>query len=186
MLERFRDKSRDKLAEDLKSLGKKADLAERGRIEEKIAKPFLMGSLGIIDVQEGPIGWINIVRKRRDKNGPEIKYVLLAIPDGKAIKNKKAVDIKTVRKKTFPLFGKIVDTCWKGKDNDLGLITILSDDVDVKNLAKRIGNLLVRNHYEEAFRGWILRVDRTFSPTSQDWQTIQKIANCLLSSSRNV
>jgi hypothetical protein len=36
MKEIFRDKTRDKLAQNLKSLGIRADLAERGRSEEKI------------------------------------------------------------------------------------------------------------------------------------------------------
>jgi hypothetical protein len=40
MKETFRDKSRDKLAQSLNSLGVGIGLAERGRVEEKIQKSW--------------------------------------------------------------------------------------------------------------------------------------------------
>ncbi|MFC2063266.1 hypothetical protein ACFLS8_04925 [Chloroflexota bacterium] len=93
------------------------------------------------------------------------------------------MDIKTIRKKTFPLFGKIVDVTWKGGDSGTGLVDTLSNDEAVKSLAKNIGNLTIRSYAKE-FQGWTLQVDRRFKPTSQDWAAIQKIANHILSSAR--
>jgi hypothetical protein len=93
------------------------------------------------------------------------------------------VDIKTIRKKSFPLFGKVVDVVWEGDDYHTGLAEVLSNDGTVKDLAKKIGNLVVRNYAKE-FEGWTLEVDRRFGPTNQDWATIQKIAGYVLSSPR--
>jgi len=93
------------------------------------------------------------------------------------------VDIKTIRKKTFPLFGKVVDVTWKGNDHGTGLVEVLSNDVTVKDLAKNIGNLGVHSYAKE-FQGWTLQVDRRFRPTNQDWATIQKIANYIPLSAR--
>jgi hypothetical protein len=183
MKDMLRDKTRDNLAQNLNSLGIRADLAERDRAEEKIENSWYQRSLGIIDIPEGLVRWINILKKDGSKNSPPQWWVVLCIPDERPLSNHKAVDIKTIRKKTFPLFGKVVDVTWKGNDHHTGLVEFLSNDEAVKNLAKRIGNLTVHS-YAEDFQGWTLQVDRRFEPTSQDWATIQKIANYILSSTR--
>ena len=91
--------------------------------------------------------------------------------------------ISTARKKTFPLFGKVVDVKWKGKDCNTGLIDTISNDEAVKDLAQAIGNMQIRSYAKE-FQGWILVVDRKIKLTNQDWSTIQKMADYMLSSSR--
>ena len=183
MKEIFRDKSRDKLAQNLNSLGIRADLAERGRAEEKIENSWYQRSLGIIDIPEGLVRWINILKKDGNQYSRPLWWVILCIPDERPLTNHQAVDIKTIRKKAFPLFGKVVDVTWKGNDHHTGLVEVPSNDETVKNLAKRIGNLTIHSYAKE-FQGWTLQVDRRFQPTSQDWATIQGIANYILSSAR--
>ena len=179
----LRDKSRDKLARDLNFLGIRADLAERGRSEEKIEKSWYQRSLGIIDVAEGLVRWINVLKKDASRSSPPQWWVILCIPDERPVPSHHAVDVKTVRKRSFPLFGKVVDVIWKGDDHHTGLAEVLSNDETVRTLAKRIGNLVIRSYAKE-FQGWALLVDRRFVPTNQDWAAIQKIANCILSSPR--
>ncbi len=183
MKEIFRDKTRDNLAQNLNSLGIRADLAKRGRMEEKIENSWYQRSLGIIDIPEGFVRWINILKKDANRNSPPQWWVVLCIPDERPLSNHKAVDIKTIRKKTFPLFGKVIDVTWEGNDHHTGLAEVLSNDETVKSLAKRIGNLTLHSYAKE-FQGWTLQVDRRFEPTNQDWATIQKIANYILSSAR--
>jgi hypothetical protein len=183
MREIFRDKSKDKLAQNLNSLGIRADLAERGRAEEKIEKSWYQRSLGIIDVPEGLVRWINILKKDASKNSPPKWWVILCIPDKRPVPDHRVVDIKTTRKKSLPLLGEVVDVIWKGDDHHSELIEVLSNDETVKDLAKKIGNLVVRSYAKE-FEGWTLQVDRRFEPTNQDWATIQKIASHILSSPR--
>ena len=183
MKEIFRDKSRDQLAHNLNSLGIRADLTERGRAEEKIENSWYQRSLGIIDIPEGLVRWINILKKDGSRNSPPRWWVILCIPDERPIPDHQAVNIKTIRKKTFPLFGKVVDVTWKGNDHVTGLSYVLSNDESVKNLAKKIGNLIVHSYAKE-FQGWTLQVDRRFEPINQDWVTIQKIAQYMLSSPR--
>jgi hypothetical protein len=183
MKEIFRDKTRDKLAQNLNSLGIRAELAERGRAEEKIENSWYQRSLGIIDIPEGLVRWINILKKDASKNSPPMWWVILCIPDERPLSNHKAVDIKAIRKKSFPLFGKVVDVTWKGNDHHTGLAEVLSNDEAVKDLAKRVGNLTIHSYAKE-FQGWTLQVDRRFEPTNQDWVTIQEIADYILSSAR--
>ena len=181
MKEQFRDKSRDELAYVLNSLGVKAEMAERGRAEEQVANSWYQRSLGVIDILEGPIRWINILKKDRGKhNGPRW-WVVLGIPDDRLTSTRLEVKIKTVREKSFPLFGKVVDVIWKGYDGGNGLVDTLSGDAPVKALAKRIGNLELKSQSQ----GWALTVDRRFSPTVQEWETVEKIASYVLSSTHS-
>jgi hypothetical protein len=179
----FRDKSRDELAQSLKSLDIRANLAQRGRAEEKVENSWYQRSLGIIDVPEGLVTWINILKRDAGKNNPPLWWVVLCIPDKRPVPDHHMVDIRTIRKKSFPLFGRVVDVIWKGDDHHTGLAEVLSNDETVKDLAKKIGNLVVRSYAKE-FEGWTLQVDRRFEPTNQDWATIQKIAGYVLSSPR--
>ncbi len=181
--ERLRDKSRDELAYSLRSAGVKAEMAERGRAEEKVENSWYQRSLGVIDILEGSIRWINILKKDGSNHSPPRWWVVLGIPDERPTFTRQQIKIKTVRKKTFPLFGKVVDVIWKGYDGSTGLINTLSKDAPTKTLAERIGNLEVKSE-ANGFKGWTLTVDKRFSPTSQDWETLQKISSYILSSRR--
>ena len=183
MKERLRDKSRDGLTYALNSVGVKAEMAERGRAEEKVEDSWYQRSLGIIDILEGAIRWINILKKDGSNNSPPRWWVVLGIPDERPVSTRQQTKIKTVRKKTFPLFGKVVDVIWKGDDGGTGLVDILSRDIPTKTLAKRIGNLEIKSQ-SDRFQGWALTVDRRFTPTGQDWETVEKIADYILSPPR--
>lgn len=188
MFELLRDKARDDLAGNLISLGINATLADRGQLEESMWEGWRRpgaGSLGLINISDGLISWMNVVRvKRRDRHSPPIYRVVLGVPDERVSSNEDKIKIKTVRKKTFPIFGRIIDVIWVGQDDHLGLIKTLAEDNSIRSLAKKIGNLEVVTHPNE-YRGWTLQVDRLFKLTNLDWQVIQTIAGYLLSSHRN-
>lgn len=183
----LRDTSRDTLSGHLNViLGIKAVMADRGRPEEKIrASLFGMGSLGIIDIpDESLVSWINVVRiKRRDRNGPARYRTVFGIPDDTMPLRHKQIKIKTIRKKSLPIFGKIVDVYWRGNDSSLGLVKKFSEDQQIDDLAKGLGNLAVFTHPGK-MQGWTFETDRVGSPTMEQWEVIQKIADYLLKSPR--
>ena len=183
MKEKLRDKTRDNLTHALNSLGVEAEMAERGRTEEKVHNAWWNRSLGVIDLPEGPVKWINIIKKDQSKDSPPMWWINHCIPDERPISGSREIDVKTVRKKTFPLLGKVVAVDWKGKDHSTGLVNRLSYDQAMKDLATRIGDIRIRS-YSKEFQGWTLQVAKRFEPTRQDWQTIQKIADYLLSAPR--
>ena len=185
MKERFRDKTRDDLANALNLIGVKAEMADRERTEEKVENSWYQRSLGVIDITEGPIRWINILKKDPSKDSPPRWWVVMGIPDDSAVSIRKQIKIKTKRKKSFPLFGKVIDVAWAGKDGGAGLAKTISDDTSTKTLATRIGNLEIKSQ-AEIFQGWTLTVDKQFSPTRQEWETIEKIADYILSSPRSL
>ena len=183
----LRDTSRDTLSGHLnKILGIKAVMADRGRPEEKIrASLFGMGSMGIIDLPgESLVSWINVVRiKRRDRNGPARYRTVFGIPDDTIPLQHKQIKIKTIRKKSFPIFGKIVDVYWRGNDSSLGLVEKFSEDQQIDDLAKGLGNLSIFTHPGK-MHGWTFETDRIGLPTMDQWKVIQKIAGFLLKSAR--
>lgn len=183
MKENLRDKTRDNLNQDLNFIGVPADLAERGHVRESVENSWYQRSLGVINVEESSIPWINILKQDGGKNNPPRWWMVFGIPDDRSSEIHPHTKIKTIRKKSFPLFGKIKDVTWKGEDDGLGLINELSMDLEIKTLAMKVGNLEIKRQ-TGAFQGWTLVLDRKFHPSNEDWNTIEKIADYVLSSQR--
>ena len=184
----FRDKTRDNLAKDLNSSGIKAEMAERGRFEEKLRSsrryPGRNVPLGVIDITGEKIPWINVIRSvNRGKNNPPRHRIVFGIRDDSLPKGHEAIEIKMIRKKSVPLIGKVVDVQWEGKESLLPLTKALNDDIELKELVKDMGNLEVHSH-SDIFHGWTIELDRTFKPTKQNWESILKIVEHLTLSPR--
>ena len=199
----LRDETRDQLTKTLNALGIQASMVERkraieflyfrfpaGQREENIEKGFWYKSLGLINIEDGPIRWINNLRHDR-RNGPKRRVIML-IPDETITIGSRQVKIRTHRKKTFPLFGRTLDVSWSGKDHNLGLIEALSHDVEVLAFAKEFGDIKLKSHAKDKI--WTMEVNdkivgkdrdhrlilRGNKITNSDWSTLQKIANYLL------
>ena len=87
--------------------------------------------------------------------------------------------IKTVRNKSFPLFGRVVDVSWKGEDHATRLLSVLTNDPPVKSFVKKTGDVEIESHAGE-FQGWTVQVNGKFSPTQQNWDIVRRIADRLL------
>ena len=59
--ETLRDKTRDKVCTRLCAIGVESRMAERGRSEEHIGARVIGASLGLIEIQDSPICWVNVV-----------------------------------------------------------------------------------------------------------------------------
>ena len=183
MIESLRDKTRDDLTFALNAAGVGSEMSDRGRVEEKVENSWYQRSLGVIDISEGAIKWINILKKDRSDKSPPKMWVVMGIPDDGVALNTEQIKIKTKRKKSFPLFGKVIGVTWKGKDGSTGLAKTLSDDLSTDEVAARVGNLEIKSQIEH-FRGWTLTVDRKVNLTNVDWEAFKKIADYILTSPR--
>ena len=195
MLETLRDKSRDKIAESLEAAGIQAHMVDRDlrRPEENLRTSHLLGkhsSLGLIDIRtDSPISWINVVRtKRADKHGPARYRVVFGIPDQSIPMNHKQLKLKTVRKKTFPLFGRVIGVSWRGEADTLGLVGTLSQDEEIDRAVVNLGDVTIFTHPNQ-FQGWTIEINKIFSPhppavTIDRWESLEKIASYLLASPR--
>ena len=194
MREALRDKSRNTMAASLEAAGIQAEMVDRDlrRPEEKIRTFQLFGksSLGLIDIRtDSPISWINVVRtKRADKHGPARYRVVFAIPDQSIPMNHKQLKLKTGRRKTFPLFGKVIDVSWRGEAHTLLLAKTLSEDEEIDRAVADLGDVTIFTHPNQ-FQGWTIEINKIFSPhppavTIDRWEALKTIANYLLSSPR--
>ena len=89
----------------------KAKMLERKIVQEKIGNVWNMRSLGVIEIDEEPIKWINVLKQDGGKNNPPRWRYIYIIPDER-ISGSTKIKVKTHRKKSFPLFGKIIDNCF--------------------------------------------------------------------------
>ena len=157
-------------------------VSERGRPEEDIRATGGLpgvGSLGIIDVSDNLIKWINVVRTRtRDGQGGPARYrIVLGIPDSSVPLDHNQISMKTVRRKSFPIFGKVIGVNWEATNENLQqLATLFSDDPDIDQLVTRSGDISIYTHPNK-FQGWTIEVSsRNFFPMQDDWDAIKKIA----------
>ena len=176
LTEKFRDKMRDDICAGLRALGVDAKMAVRGRAEEHSSAGTF--SLGVIDIPEGPIRWVNVYRVEGDRRtGPPEYYTEYGVPDPRLNMNSPWTEIKSVRKKNFPLVGKVVDLHWEGKDNGLGIILRLNSDTSIKEPIMKSGDVKISNH--RYLRCWIISPSVVVS--RQPWNCYQRIAKHLLS-----
>ena len=116
--EKFRDKSRDNLYQNLLDIGLDCELAERGINEEKLFNPWHRRSLGIVNINsEYPIKYINIIKRDRSKDSPPRWWYFFAIPSNHIISKNDSIEIKSIRKKSTPVFGKVESIIWKPNNN---------------------------------------------------------------------
>ena len=158
MKERFRDKTRDDLANALNLIGVKAEMADRERAEEKVENSWYQRSLGVIDIAEGPIRWINILKKDPSKDSPPRWWIVMGIPDDSAVSIRKQIKIKTKRKKLgitqadlskklfiSPTYLNLMESGKRKIDLDL-LLKIASElNVDVSDISKKTDTNLYQN-----------------------------------------
>ncbi len=179
MKERWRDKTRDELTLALNQLGIEAKMAERERPEEKIQDRWMNRSLGIIDLPEGPVRWINCLKQDGSQYSPPQWWTVFGIPDERTFSAQRAVKLKTERKKSFPLFGKVVDVTWQGEDYASRLLSAFANDPVVKSFVKNTGDVEIESR-TEGIQGWIVQVNGKLKATRQDWDVVLRIADRLL------
>lgn len=181
---RHEDKARHDIFAGLQSLGIDAQMAWRDRSEENIECGVYSKSLGLIDIPQGPIRWVNVIKKTTHGPGGDsiTYYIKYGVPDPKLEPDSPKYRIKTVRVKMFPLLGRVGDLRWKGKDFGLGVISRLNSDYELKHPIMKSRDLIIRAHGDH--RCWIISTktgDVPKVPSGELWNCYQAIARHLLS-----
>jgi hypothetical protein len=190
--ETYRDKSRDILCAHLRSLGVDAQIAERGRPEEKIGLGLGWGgplgkSLGVIDISGGLIHWVNVEMVSSGSGytmGGTSCGILYGVPDPKICLGLRWVEVRMVVKKSLPLFGRVIDIEWRGNRHSWSLAAHLNNDFSLKNpLMERERKVKIRAYPDHGC--WIIMEPvpqyRLITPPIEVWQCYQRIAQHLLS-----
>ena len=141
-------------------------------------------SVGVIDIKEGPIRWINVVRGQAPYGGP-FGSEYCGVPDSKITPGFPKVHIKAVPLRNFPIFGKTVGWEWKGQDFGLGVITALNEDNSLQRTVMKmqaLSNTPVAISVHVNLRSWVIKgyFFTTTLATLELWHFCQTIACQLL------
>lgn len=214
--ERLRDKTRDKLCADLRAIGFDTLIAERGLPEESVGQDLKGKSLGLIEIRDSPIRWINVLKLKGSGGGPSAgdadTYTNLYLVPDPNLNKEGYLELGSVRVKTVPLFGRVIDLRWQGNfvwykivphigrvhesrkiDNEDNLIRRLNEDTSLTETLIRLKlDMTIRSFLEHAY--WVIwssdyetrwfRADRQPSPSREQWGCYETIARHLLGSSR--
>lgn len=192
---RSEDCTRDNICAGLRSLGIDAQMEERGQPEEEI-RPYGHSrfgvSLGLIDIPEGPIHWVN-VRKMvifwgrmggEPLGGPSSagmgfdRYADYAVPDPRLSPSFHTIRMTSVLARTSPSVDEVVDLHWEGNDLGLGIIDRLNSDEFIKGEIMRSGdNVEIDAHPDDGC--WIISTEAKV-PSQSLWRCYEAIAQHLL------
>jgi hypothetical protein len=185
--ESFRDKRMDNLCADFQNLGIDAQITDRYLADKEIfggRKEYWFEQLGrvsagIIEIPEGPIRYVNLKEESQvAPGGRSSSYHLQYIaPNPKPPLSSLKIEIKSVRKKTFPLFGRVVDIHWKSDDLVPGITDRLKSDVSIKRTLMHTNDVLIH----DLGRCFVITVmGKVKPPTEEEWNCYQAIAKHLL------
>jgi len=172
----FREKTRDKVFAALKRMRVPAELAESGRHEENLKCGFGIHSLGIIDIEEGLVRWVNV---RIDLN--EVSWIDYAVPDERLSHSGREILIQAHFEKRLFGLGKVINLVWRGEDSGLGIVGRLNGDIPLKNtlMGAGIDDFTITFHDKPGC--WLISVAYTAPPDKALWGCYQSIAEHLLS-----
>lgn len=174
---KVQDKTRDAVCKSLLKLGLDVRPARRGRAEEKTGE----GSLGLIDIPGETVEWANV--RRVTTSGSGVSYRTdFGVPDPKLSPDFPDVRIRSVYKKTFPMFGRVIDLHWKGEDFGLGIISRLNSDSSIKEPILSGTGVIIRSHGR--YGCWTISTDTLTIPSPALWSCYRTVALHLLASVR--
>jgi tetratricopeptide (TPR) repeat protein len=184
-----KDEMRNNVCAHLQKLGIDAEMAERGRAEEVINSRSDRELLGMIDIPEGPIRWVNVRKWHKWPTGSmgsrnvSDYFLNYGVPDARLglEANAPKARMKAVRRREVPVFGEVVDVHWKGKDCGLGIIDRLNNDVLLKDSIISGPDVEISAHGR--YNCWIMAtsVGTTGDPPTRElWDCYQRIAQHLL------
>ena len=178
MLEKMRDKTRDDLYKNLIDLEIECELSKRGIRADKLQNPWHRKSLGVIKINSNyPIEFINIIKKDRSKDSPPRWWYYFAIPTDLVKSISDSIEVKSIRKKTFPIFGKVKSIEWKHNALSQNLASQFTQDSDINSLAINIGNVKIesidKKFSEYTFSGFTIEIERK---NWKDWGNNRKIS----------
>ena len=178
MLENIRDKTRDDLYQNLIDLGIDCELSKRGIRADKLQNPWHRKSLGVIKINSSyPIEFINIIKKDRSKDSPPRWWYYFAIPTDLVKSKSDSIEIRSIRKKTFPIFGKVKSIEWKHNAHSQNLASQFTQDSDINSLAINIGNVKIESIDKDfsgyTFSGFTIEIERK---NWKDWGNNRKIS----------
>ncbi len=164
---RGEQKQIDDLCDALNALGVEATISKRPwNVKE------LLGVIDVIDIPRSPIRCVE-VRMLRDYEGVTY-WTEYVVPDSRHIPE---VSFRSMRVRTFPIFGRVIDVRWKGDDRGTGAIGRLTADLELNAAIVSAGAEIEVG--SSPTRGWFITHLSTDAPSAGVFACYEKVARDL-------
>lgn len=180
----------------LRAIGLDAQKVERGRPEEHIGEDWKGKSQGLIEIQGSPIRWVNVLKEETSGTGPNnpgsVDYHKVYLIPHPSMGLQK-LELKSVRVKSVPVVGRVVDLKWKGNfegnkisqfSQDISLsqtLIRLKEDIEVHSHPDHGCWSLLSSRSSTGIFPWVLFARP--APSRIQWDCYETIARYLLESS---
>ncbi len=164
---KLRDRARDKLYDDLSAMGLDVQKVERRRPEEKMNLGS-GSSIGLIEIRDSPIRYVNL-REHEGGQYTSTAYTnVYLVPDTRVPKGG-YLQLKSVRVKTMPVFGRVVDLRWEAKFIKVK-IKIKSIPVHYTAVSVKNNDLIRRVNEDVRLKESLIRLNEDVTIRSlEDW-----------------
>ena len=131
-------------------------MAESGRAEQHISETKNVDWQGLIEIHDSPIHWVNILRDKSQRYGPgegsPNEYTNVLIVPTHTTSTEGHLEVKSVRVREVPLFGRVVDLRWEANSKN-NLIESLSENIELKQSLIRLREDVVLEVYRNMDAG---------------------------------
>ena len=177
----------------LRAIGLDAQKVERGRPEEHIGEEWKGKSQGLIEIQGSPIRWVNVLKEETRGSGPNnpgsVDYHNVYLIPHPSMDLQK-LEVKSVRVKSVPVVGQVVDLQWKGNFEG-NRINRLSQDISLSQTLIRLKeDIEVHSHPDQGCWSLLSSTSSTGifpwilfarpAPSRAQWDCYETIAHHLL------
>ncbi len=191
--------SRHKVCAGLRRLGLDAIVMKRGCPEENIGEEgWVLGkdekSLGLIELRDRPIRWVNvldIVRGKGTQGEDVVHRNVYLVPDPMVSSKGEYMLANSVRVKSIPLIGRVVDIRWEGGKSHGNLMRRMSNDILLNRSLIRLKEDVTIRGFPE-YSCWAILSSRSSvggfpwsffghpAPSREQWDCYENIARHLL------
>lgn len=201
----LRGSTRQRLCADLRAMELETWIVERGRPEEGISGGLMGTSLGLIEVRDSPIRWINVLEHPASRYAATTYTNIYVVPDSR-VRSGRHLELKSVRVRDTAVHGRVVEVQWtasfvgtrtaaaseggSSEGWESALLDRLSGDTSLQESLIRLNEAIaVRSvptywcwaissgSYEESVSG---RESAGLAPSQDQWDCYQTIARHLL------
>jgi hypothetical protein len=203
-----RDRKRHRLCTHLRTIDLNVQVPERGLPEEGISGGLMGTSIGLIEVQESPIRWINMLEHPASRYASAAFTNVYVVPDHR-VRSGGYLELRSVRQRNASVYGRVIDLYWTANfvgtrvntsleeewDEDMedklldqmnndeslkaGLIR-LNEDITVRSVPNFWCWAISSGSYQESGLGLEAR---KIGPSREQWECYEMIARHLLESS---
>jgi hypothetical protein len=203
----LRDKTRYRLCTHLRTLGLNVQVSERGLPEEGISGGLIGTSIGLLEVQDSPIRWINMLEHPASRYAAAAFTNVYVVPDNR-VRSGGYLELRSTRQRNASVYGRVIDLYWTAnfvgtrvtatseewdEDMEERLLDRMNSDNSLKERLIRLNeDIMVRSvpnfwcwaissgSYQESGLGLEAR---KLGPSREQWECYEMIARHLLESS---